>query len=847
MLLRSFLLAACALALAAPARAQADGLEAPVTYAARDSVRIVLVPRGADADTTAPPDDRLSLFGDARATYEGATLRAARLEYRTGLAELRARPVEGDTVGTPRFSDGSESFSGRELAYNLSARRGRIVGARTAIDDGYLLGGVIKQVTDDIVYARDAAYTTCDLDRPHYAMTAGRIKVEDGERVYTGPVRLTLLGLPTPIILPFGFFPAQEGRRSGPLPLRPGTDNQYGVFLDNVGYYWAINDYLDAQASGKLGSRGSYDARGQVRYAKRYAYTGNLAATYGRIPNGESSDPGFSESRPASVNWTHRQTFPDGQTLNASVALSSRSQRFISDDLDDQVSQSSTSTVAYNQSWAGVGRSLGLSARAYQDFAQGQTTLTLPTLSLNQQRRFPLRRGRDDQWYESIGLSYSADATNTYQFSPLSDSTGVSFVDGLFDGAAFTRATGDDQRFAYTVNQSVPLSASFKVPRFNLNLTPSVTFRETWAGARAEQTYFADRDSVGVTQVPGFTAVRQVTPSLRADTEFYGTFPLRIGPVDGFRHTVTPSVTLRATPDYAGAGFIREVQTNAEGDTRRYAIVNGIPLEATRSLGVNIGNTFLARVARTDTTGTVTRESVQVLSLSVGGGYNFVAEERPFQDVRVSATSQFYGINARANATYSAYALSETGAVTGETVLDATGRPLRLSNVTASANRAFSSGGGGRAPDLRAVRRPVALQGEPYDPTNPAYDSRPVGYLDYSAPWSFALDLTLSHRPGSPGSDDNQTTATLGLTGLNARLTPNWSLTGSTGLDLAERDITQTAIGLRRDLHCWELAIDWQPIGVTRGFGFSIYVKSGLLRDFLRFDPQRRTTRSLPF
>lgn len=817
-----------------------------MSYTARDSVRIVLAPRDSLAGDAAP-DDRVTLFGDARATYQDATLRAARLDYRSGASVLRALPVEGDTVGTPQFSDGSESFRGRELVYDLAARRGRIVGARAAIEDGYLLGGVIKQVTDDIVYARDASYTTCELDHPHYALTAGRLKVEGGERVYTGPVRLTLLGLPTPIILPFGFFPAKEGRRSGPLPFRPGQDTQYGVHLDNIGYYWAISDYLDAQVSGKLGSRGAFDARGAVRYAKRYAYTGNLDLSYGRIPNGESSDPGFSRSTPTSVAWQHRQTFPDGQTLNASVNLTSRSQRFVSDDLDDQVSQSSTSTVAFQQSWAGVGRSLGLTGRVYQDFAQDQTTITLPTLTLNQQRRFPFRRGSDDAWYEKIGLSYSADATNTFDFDPLTDSTGVSFLDALVDGAAFTRATGDAQRFSYTVSQRVPLSATFQVPRFNLRLSPSLSFVETWAGERTEQTYFAAQDSVGIARVPGFTAVRQLTPSLRADTEFYGTFPLRVGPVDGLRHTVTPSVTLRLAPDYADYGFVREVQTNAEGDTRRYAIVPGVPTSAQRAVDVSVGNTFLARVARTDTTGAVTRETVQLLSLTASGGYNFLADERPFQDVSLSATSRAYGVNARASATYSAYALSETGALTGQTVLDAQGRPLRLTGVTASASRSFSSRGGGGAPDLREVRRPVAPQGEPYDPTNPAYDSRAVGYLDFSAPWSFALDLTASHRPGQPGTDDDQTTATLGLTGLNARLTPSWSLTGSTGLDLTTREITQTAIGLRRDLHCWELAIDWQPIGVTRGFGFSIYVKSGLLRDFLRFDPQRRTTRSLPF
>ena len=96
---------------------------------------------------------------------------------------------------------------------------GRVTGARTAIDDGFLLGGILKQQDEHVVFAQNAAYTTCELDHPHYALEAGRIKVVDGERVYTGPVRLRLLGIPMPLILPFGYFPAAEGRRSGPLKI----------------------------------------------------------------------------------------------------------------------------------------------------------------------------------------------------------------------------------------------------------------------------------------------------------------------------------------------------------------------------------------------------------------------------------------------------------------------------------------------------------------------------------------------------------------------------------------------------------------------------------------------------
>ena len=210
------------------------GLERPVTYTARDSLRITLAGR----DTTAA--DRATLYGEVTARYEEATLTAGVLELDFAQEELRALPAGVDSTGQPvpaRFAQGEEQFTGREFVYNLSTRRGRVVGARTAIEDGYLLGGVVKQASPHVIYAADAAYTTCSLDHPHYSLVAGRMKIVDQERVYTGPVQLRLLGIPMPLWLPFGYFPAAEGRRSGPLPLAYGESVDFGFYLENVGWY----------------------------------------------------------------------------------------------------------------------------------------------------------------------------------------------------------------------------------------------------------------------------------------------------------------------------------------------------------------------------------------------------------------------------------------------------------------------------------------------------------------------------------------------------------------------------------------------------------------------------------
>ena len=843
--------AAPALDLGVPLAAPAEGgLEAPVAYAARDSLRIVLAPRDSVAEGAAP-DDVVTLYGETQATYETATIQAGRLRYRSAAETIDADPLESDSgaVGLPQFADGEESFTGRRFTYNLKTRRGRVVRARTQIQDGYLLGGVLKQQDAHVVFAQDVAYTTCSLDHPHYAVEAGRMKVIDGERIYTGPIRLKLLGIPMPVFLPFGYIPAAEGRRSGPLPVTYGQESGYGLYLGNVGWYWAGSEYLDGQVTGKVGTQGSFQLDGRVRYSRRYAYGGEVGLSYGRLRSGEPTDPTFQLSTPVGVRWSHNQTFPGGQRLTASVNIDSRSARRVAEDVSTQVSQSTSSSVSYQQAWPSVGRSLNVSGRVFQNFAgAGSTTLNLPTLSFSQQRRFPLKRGRDDRWYEKVSVSYDARATNAFQYTPYADSLGVSPLDALFSREAFVRGTCspdnplaacDGQRFDYDVVQTVPVQASFSVPRFNLSFGPQFTYTETWTGESTLRTYDPDRQRAVVSQEPGFTAVRRLVASASASTEFFGTFPLRVGPLDGVRHVVRPRASFSFEPDYSGLGFIREVQVDSTDRRERYAIHPTIPVGPTRTLSFSVDNTFLARTAREDSTGEVQRTTTQVLDLGLSGGYNFADDVRPFRDVSARATSRLFGVQASGNATYSVYS-AEVLDDPGRTYFSETGRPIRLTSAGLRFSRSFQSGRGGGAPDVRPVV--AAPPGVAYDPALVGPQSATVGYLDYSAPWSFSLDVTVAHRPSAPDA----TTATLNVNQFNARLSPNWSVTGSTGLDLTSLRPTTTALGFRRDLHCWEMAVSWQPIGLVKGFSVSLYVKSGYLRDFLRLDVPRSVSRAVP-
>ncbi len=838
------------LVLPVPRAAAAEGgLDRAVRYTATDSLRVTLAPRGAPAGDG--PGDVVSLFGDVQTEYQGAQISAGRVDYETARELLRASGVPSDSgaTGVPQYQGEEGQFSGREVVYNLRTQRGRVTGARTQIEDGYLLGGILKQQDAHVVFAQNAAYTTCELDHPHYSVEAGRMKIVDGERVYTGPVRLKLLGIPMPLILPFGYFPAAEGRRSGPLPFRYGRDTVYGLYLDDVGWYWAISDFLDAQVTGRVGTQASFQVDGRLRYNRRYAYSGNVGVQFGRIRTGEPSDPTFAPRTPLGLQWSHNQTFPAGQRFTASVDLKSVSQRLVSDNVSDQIQASTSSSVTYSQQWPSVGRSLTASARAFQDFAGNRTTATLPQLSFSQQRRFPFRRGRDDRWYEKISLSYTANAQNAFAFTPTSDSTGISALDALFRPSAFREATCldpsdaacDTRRFDYLVTQSVPISAAFSVPRFNLTLGPTLNYTETWADEAVVQTYDPVLQRAVTTREPGFTPFRRFVASASVGTELFGTFPIRIGALDGVRHTITPQASLSFEPDYARLGFVDEVQVDSTGRTQRYAINPSIPTDPTRALSFSVQNAFVGRTVRTDSTGEETRQTRQLLSLNLSGGYNFAAERERFRPVSARFTTTVLGVNANGGASFSAYAVDTLVTASPVTYFETTGRPLRLTNASFQVSRSFQSGRRTDASDVRPVQGAPVL-GD-YDPGSVVPRSATVGYLDYAAPWSVALGFTLN-RTAATAFGDGRTLATLDVSQFNARLTPNWSVTGSTGVDLTSLEITTTRLGLRRDLHCWEMSVNWQPIGITKLFSVSLYVKSGFLRDFLRLDVPNSTVRT---
>ncbi|RZP29396.1 hypothetical protein EVA23_05980 [bacterium] len=94
--------------------------------------------------------------------------------------------------------------------------------------------------------------------------------------------------------------------------------------------------------------------------------------------------------------------------------------------------------------------------------------------------------------------------------------------------------------------------------------------------------------------------------------------------------------------------------------------------------------------------------------------------------------------------------------------------------------------------------------------------------------WSTSLSFSYSINKTNP-INLNETFWMSSNTSL--QLTRNWRMQYNARFNLLNRDLVNHNFSIYRDLHCWEMSINWTPNGYGSGFYLKINVKSPTLRD----------------
>lgn len=228
-------------------------------------------------------EEVVRLEREAQASYEQATIDADTITYRTGLQFVRAC---GSIAMT---GQGQDAVSDRCLNYDVSGTKGTIMDARTSFSERgteWFIRGNTTMRGSGTAFVETGNFTSCDLEHPHYYFRAGQIKVVSNDIIVAWPVTFYVQDVPV-AWLPFFAQDIREERRSGFLPPRFGFNDVVASSsnsrrsVTDFGYYFAFNDFMDAQATADWFSGRFTRLNGAFRYRSiKKFFRGNLMASY---------------------------------------------------------------------------------------------------------------------------------------------------------------------------------------------------------------------------------------------------------------------------------------------------------------------------------------------------------------------------------------------------------------------------------------------------------------------------------------------------------------------------------------------------------------------------------------
>lgn len=824
-----------------------SSLEVPAFSTARDSI----------IEDFSNGQQKVFYYGDVSVTYQDMKLTAEYMEYDMKSGIVHAKGVydslEGEWVGRPVMTQGSKTYNLEEVRYNFNTRKARITNMVTTEDEGILQGQNIKMMDDQSFNLTKGKYTVCDAGHPHYYLYLSSAKVvrNPSQKTIFGPAYMVVEDVKLPFLgLPFGFIPKRPERATGLLMPTFGEEQARGFFMRDLGMYFVFGDYLDLSVTGDYYTLGSWGIDINSRYRVNYKFNGSLALNYSNDQTGEKGTPEFFQTKNFGIRWTHSQDSKahPGTNFSASVNFQSPSNnRYNSTDLGSAIQNQMQSSISFSKNWNGK-FNLSINALHSQNSRDSSYTFTLPNITFSMSTMYPFKRKNrvgKEKIYEKISIGYNTALQNKINFKA-SEVGEANFLDKFQNGM--------------THNFSLGLP-SFQLFKY-ISVSPSVSYSQNWFFRKREYAYNPETDAVEQqpsSQFNTFGITQNYSFSTSMSTRLYGIFNFGTHrKVQAIRHVVSPSLSISLSPEkgtYAN-GYRTLYYTDKSGTDKEYQYnvysgqmysVPGRGRSATASL--SIGNNLEAKVRDyADTTGTGTKKVKLIDQLSINTSYNFLADTCRLNPISMSmSTSLFNKVSLSASAGFDPYAAGRTGSRINRFAVTQGQGLLRFTNFSASASYSLSgkgaiNGNDGSKSAAGASSASSYYQRNYYHPVTGEYI--PEGWLYYTnpnVPWSLNLSALFSlYRNYSFDSAVQQMvkkdrmTATLSVTG-NIKLTPKMSLNMSSGFDFVAMKMTTTSISAQYDLHCFNIAVSWIPLGNWKSYSFRISANAAALADLLRF------------
>lgn len=802
-------------------RTSKNGMNSKVKYYGRDST----------------PYDAINkvfyLYGNAKVVNEDLTLEADFIKVDLEKSIVTAsgtKDTAGHLIGKPVFKQGGQEYRAEVIKYNFKTKKGYLSEFRTQEGDGYIHGDDVSKSPDNTFGIKDAKYTTCNLDHPHFYIAATRIKVIPDKKIVMGPANLVIEDVPTPLVLPFGIFPIKKGQSSGVVIPTYGSSVDRGYFLRDGGYYFGLGQHADLRLTGDFYANTSWAARSGFRYSTRYRFTGDLGFNYANNKFGEPSDPGFNTSKDFQLSWNHRsdpKAIP-GTTFTANVNLVSNSylanNSYVPQNI---VSNQIVSSVAFNKGFKNGKYNFSSNARVSQNIQTRDVAVSFPDFTFTVSSFAPFKpkyKSVADKWYENITTNYTTSFKNEV-------TTKDSILFRNWKGNEFRNFYDTSGRFGMV--HTLPVQTSFKVLKY-YTLSASVTMNEYWY----LQTIRKDTVNGGVVNrnVNGFERAFTYMPRVGLNTRYYGIKNFSKGKISAIRHVVTPTVDFSYAPDYSASswGYYRSY-TNAAGQEVKYSIfergiVGGPGAGRQGNIGFSLDNNIEMKVKSGKDTAQHENKIQIFESLRASGAYNIFADSLNLSKIALSArTKLFKNVSVNANANLDPYvnritSLNGVNTVTriNKFSLNESGKPGIISDGSIGMNASFN----------KQTFAQKTTRNKMYDGELKYINELPEDYYDFNIPWTLSINYTISYNRYNTLNNPlaSNFVQTLNFYG-DFNLTSNWKIGYTSGYDIKNKQVTFTSIDFIRQLHCWEFKLNWIPIGPRQSFLFTINVKSSLLQD----------------
>ena len=773
---------------------------------------------------------QVHLFGEAKLEYESINLTADYILIDFEKKEIFASYTydkDSTRIGLPKLIQDGETIEAAKIRLNYETKKAYIQEVKIKQDENYLYMGVAKRQANEQIHFKQGKFTTCDLEEPHYHFQLSKAILVPEKRIVSGPMNLWIKGVPTPLGLPFAFISQKKPneRTHGILVPKFVPQSQFGMGIQDLGYYYPFNDSIQTTFLANLYSRGSWGISNRTNYLIKYKFQGNLDLGFQQF---KAPFPSDTKNNKVSIIWTHRQDAKANPLWNFSSNVNFISDNNSKNSLDplnqNYFTNSFNSDINLMRNFPGKPISSGLKMSVRQNSQTKNFDLNAPTLNVNVTRFFPLKTLRKSKigatkWYELIGMTYNLEGKNS-----------ASFKDTLIRDKNYAEI---QRKFQNGISQSSVIQTTISLLDNVIKLTPSINYSNRINFQQTRK--FEVNDTLQIDSIQKVGVSQNVSFNLQLTTVVYSYYKTIGKNKPLIRHILTPSLGYRFVPNlnksltYA-TGIDTLVKYSAfENSLYRESVTND---QSIVTFGFN--NTFeMKRKSEKDTL-TGFKKTRLIDALSFSGNYDLIKDSMKLSnigvDLRISPVQFFSFV---ASGSFSPYNWDDsTGRSLKEFAVNDRGTLGRFTQM--SFNSTFTIAPKKSREKIQDNKEQFAQN---WNADFQYFALHPETFVDFEIPWK----VNLSHVY-SITANQNKNYATLETSrnyfqnntlSINGDLsfTKRWKVVTDIYFDLKTQKITNARLNFTRNMHCWNLAFYWTPIGTNQSFLFSLSSSSNLFKD----------------